>query len=214
MLEQALTHRSKSSVNNERLEFLGDSILSYIISERLYAAYPDEPEGNLTRMRAALVKGETLTAISQSLGLGEYLRLGQGEQKSGGYRRESTLADAFEALLGAIYLDGGIEPVRTLCDSVFEPRIAKLPPVAQLKDPKTRLQEELQSRGLPLPDYQIRNTSGKAHAQVFHVECLVADLDIIGVGKGSSRKKAQQAAAEDCLSKINAAANHTSGKGH
>ncbi len=202
LLEQALTHRSASAQNNERLEFLGDAVLSFVISAELYARFTQEDEGRLSRLRASLVKGETLAKVAKDLALGDYLRLGSGELKSGGHRRESILADAFEATLGAVYLDGGIDPVRRIILALFAERMANLTPETVLKDPKTRLQEYLQSRRLPLPEYAVLTISGEAHKQQFEVSCRVTGLAEPTFASGRSRRKAEQQAAADALARL------------
>src|SRR5215468_5717869 len=180
----ALTHRSAEGPNNERLEFLGDSVLNLLLSERLYREFPGASEGDLSRLRARLVSEEPLAEVAQSMQLGELLLLGSGELKTGGFRRQSILADAFEALCGALYLDGGLEPVRTRIGPLFETRIAVLPEPATLKDPKTRLQEHLQANGRPLPVYSVKRTSGEPHAQVFLVTCAVPHASLETEGEG------------------------------
>ena len=199
LLIAALTHRSAGSGNNERLEFLGDAVLAYHISIELYRRFPEANEGELSRMRSTLVKGETLAVLAQKIGLGDYLRLGPGELKSGGFRRESILADAFEALLGAIFLDGGRDKAQDFIERYFNVLLDDASPKDILKDPKTRLQEFLQSRRFPLPDYTVTNTHGNAHQQLFTVQCQVKPLKIAVTGRGSSRRKAEQAAAEATL---------------
>lgn len=199
LLAQALTHRSASSCNNERLEFLGDAVLSCVISTELYNRFSEADEGSLSRLRASLVRGETLAAVARSLALGDYLRLGSGELKSGGFRRESILADAFEAIIGGIYLDGGIESARAFILRLFGERLDKASPVAAAKDPKTRLQEFLQSRRRALPTYTVLAVEGQAHAQKFRVSCEVEGLETAALGEGSSRRKAEQAAAREAL---------------
>ena len=199
LLEQALTHRSFGSRNNERIEFLGDAILGYLISIELYRRFPQASEGELSRLRASLVKGETLASIATELDLGDYLNLGSGELKSGGHRRRSILADAFEAIIGAVYLDSGIDNASALVEAFFKERIAELDPRTLKKDPKTRLQEYLQARGNELPEYQVVATEGKAHEQRFKVECTIGSLADKVTGEGTSRRKAEQAAAEKML---------------
>jgi ribonuclease-3 len=196
LLRQALTHRSHGSPHNERLEFLGDSVLSLAISSKLIHDFPRLTEGDLSRVRAHLVKEPTLAEIAQELQLGDYMRLGEGELKSGGFRRPSILADALEAILGAIYLDAGFEEASRVIDALFSPIIAKLDPKNLSKDPKTQLQEYLQSRKLSLPRYVIIATEGEAHEQHFKLECVIADLDIHAQGEGASRRKAEQEAAK------------------
>lgn len=195
----ALTHRSYGSPNNERLEFLGDAVLSLVISEALYLKFPRQDEGALSRLRANLVNGETLARRARELALGEELLLGPGEMKSGGFRRDSILAGAVEALIGAVYLEAGFGAARELVLAVFAREIAAVSPERAIKDPKTRLQEYLQGRHLPLPDYQVLSIEGHDHAQVFRVECRVAGLSEALTGEGSSRRKAEQEAAEKAL---------------
>lgn len=194
LLQQALTHRSKSNKNNERLEFLGDSVLGLTISAELYKRYPDTDEGALTRLRARLVRKETLASIAREIDLGEVLRLGTGELKSGGFDRDSILADALEAIFGAAYEDGGIEAGRALVLHLYQPVFEDITSRSSAKDPKTRLQELLQKQHLPLPTYNMIDVNGKAHKQTFVVECVVSGIDPV-TGKGSSRRKAEQDAA-------------------
>ncbi|MCE9679064.1 ribonuclease III [Shewanella sp. AS1] len=201
LLEQALTHRSAASQHNERLEFLGDSILSIVISDALYHQFPKATEGDLSRMRATLVCGKMLAEIAKEFTLGDYLKLGPGELKSGGFRRESILADAVEAIIGAIYLDASLDICRELILKWYQSRLATIEPVNQ-KDPKTLLQEHLQGFKRPLPEYKVVNISGEAHAQTFTVECRVEQLDEAMVGIASSRRKAEQLAAAKVLEQI------------
>lgn len=196
LLRQALTHRSYGTPHNERLEFLGDSVLSLSISSTLYRDFPKLSEGDLSRMRAHLVKEPTLAEIAQGMQLGDFLLLGEGELKSGGFRRPSILADALEAILGAIYLDSSFDATRSVIDHLYAPIIGKLDPKKLSKDPKTQLQEYLQSLKLPLPQYLIVATEGEAHEQHFKVECVVPELDIRVMGEGASRRKAEQEAAK------------------
>lgn len=198
-LQTALTHRSAKSDNNERMEFLGDAILSYIISIELYRRFPEAREGELSRLRASLVKGETLAKVANEIGLGDFLVMGSGELKSGGYRRSSTLADALEALIGAIYLDGGLDEASRFVKAIFAQRLDKCHPSKARKDPKTRLQEWLQAQSRPLPEYEVIATQGQAHNQSFKVECRVEGLQAPVYGDGSSRRKAEQMAAEAAL---------------
>lgn len=198
-LELALTHRSKGANNNERLEFLGDAILGFIVAELLYVQYQTAMEGHLSRFRASLVKKETLADIARGYSLGDYLQLGPGELKSGGFRRDSILADAMEAILGAMYLDGGIEAVRTLIERSLEDRLAALSIAAEHKDPKTCLQEYLQGKKLPLPEYEVVATHGDEHEQIFEVRCRVSGLSNPVEGRGTSRRSAEQAAAQRAL---------------
>lgn len=202
LLDVALRHRSAGAMHNERLEFLGDSVLNFVIASALYRRFPAATEGMLSRMRASLVKGDTLAEIARELELGEYLHLGSGELKSGGFRRGSILADAFEALIGAVYEDGGIGAAQDLVLRFFESRLDESRPAMALKDPKTRLQEFLQARGRPLPEYRVAEVQGQAHNQTFTVECLVEGLDGPSLGTGSSRRKAEQRAAEQALERL------------
>ncbi|MBT1452315.1 ribonuclease III [Glaciecola sp. XM2] len=202
LLEQALTHRSAGKLHNERLEFLGDAILGLCVAEVLYLKFPKQPEGKLTRMRSMLVKGQTLSAIARELSLGEFIRLGSGEMKSGGHRRDSILADAVEALLGAIYLESGLESARTTIENLFASRIINLDPNLQIKDNKTQLQEYLQAQQIDLPNYEVVNITGKDHAQIFEVLCTVASLELAERAKGKSRRIAEQEAAKTILEKI------------
>lgn len=202
LLSQALTHKSVSRKNYERLEFLGDSILNAVVSTRLYELFPDAPEGDLSRMRARIVRGKTLGDLAAGLSLGKYLNLGEGEKKSGGFRRSSILADALEALIGAIYLDGGYFACRDVITSLCDPLIRSLPSVEELKDHKTRLQEWLQSRGHALPEYELVREEGADHAKTFHVMCRLPPLGLEVVATGDSRRKAEQAAAGNLLDQI------------
>ncbi len=195
LLRQALTHRSMGQQNNERLEFLGDSILGFVVSGMLYHHFPDVPEGDLSRLRARLVRGENLAEVARGFRLGEALLLGQGELKSGGFRRDSILADAMEAIIGAIYLDSGFEQCEQWLKALFEGQIASLPPLSQLKDPKTRLQEWLQARSRPLPLYEVVKVEGEGHLQTFTVACRVEGMNLTTRGRGRSRRKAEQEAA-------------------
>lgn len=198
-LTQALTHRSASSTNNERLEFLGDAVLDTVISEIVYRDQPEAAEGDLSRLRSALVKDASLAELSAQLGLGEHLILGPGEKKAGGHRRASILADALEAVFGAVYLDAGYEAAARVICTAYGERLQNLPDAADLRDPKTRLQEYLQSKKLGLPTYEITDTRGKAHKQSFTVACEVAKLHMRSVGVGSSRRDAEQEAADKML---------------
>jgi len=202
LLALALTHRSAGHKNNERLEFLGDSIVNHIIAEALYQKFPDADEGDMSRMRAALVKGDTLAEVARGLNLGEYLKLGPGERKSGGYRRGSILADALEALAGAILLDSNVERCRECILNLFESRLDGLGDEPTQKDPKTALQEYLQGRGKPLPVYELRQTDGSDHTPQFHVNCILKKPAMVVAGMGGSRRKAEQAAARATLQRI------------
>jgi len=195
LLTQALTHRSYASLNNERLEFLGDSVLNCTVARALYDAFPDLPEGSLSRLRANLVRQETLAEIAVTLKLGDVLRLGEGELKSGGFRRPSILADALESLFGAVFLDAGFDEAARVVRRLFDPLVAQIDPRASGKDPKTQLQELLQSRRLPLPDYRLVGTEGEAHDQSFIVECVLGKPVLSTRGVGKSRRAAEQEAA-------------------
>ena len=199
LLEEALTHRSWGVNNYERLEFLGDSVLNLVVSSRLFELKPGASEGDLSRMRARLVRGESLTDIAGGLGLGKQLILGEGEMKSGGFHRDSILADAFEALLGAIFLDSDYASCRTVILDLFDPLIEKLPGIEELKDAKSRLQEWLQGRGRPLPEYTLLREEGANHVKKFHVQCRIADDGSVMDASGSSLRKAEQAAAAKML---------------
>jgi ribonuclease-3 len=196
LLQDALTHRSMGSRNNERLEFLGDSVLNLVVSSRLYERRPEAQEGDLSRMRSRLVRESSLAVVASGLGLGKQLNLGESELKSGGFRRASILADAFEALLGAIFLDGGYLACRAVILDLFDPLIEGLPGADALKDPKTRLQEWLQGRARPLPEYELIREEGADHAKKFHVSCTLPDDHTVVEANGSSRRKAEQAAAK------------------
>ena len=201
LLQQALTHCSAGSINNERLEFLGDAVLGCVITDELYRRYPQAHEGKLSRLRANLVRRESLAAVAHWLDIGQYLHLGTGERKSGGHHRDSILSDAMEALLGAIYLDGGFDACRTCILTLFSDVLDSLSEVAALKDAKTRLQEHLQSRHLALPEYRVTEVTGEAHAQFFKVECHVGDTEPTQ-GQGKNRRYAEQDAAEKMLTQL------------
>lgn len=202
LMTLALTHRSANGTHNERLEFLGDSILSFVIADDLYHRFPNVDEGDMSRMRATLVRGKTLAELGREFELGNHLLLGPGELKSGGFRRDSILADCVEAIIGAIYLDSDIEKVRSIVLDWYQSRLETIQPGVNQKDPKTRLQECLQGRRLPLPAYTVTNVHGEAHNQEFTVQCEVTGLDKPVVGKGGSRRKAEQAAAELALQQL------------
>jgi ribonuclease-3 len=199
LLKRALTHRSKSADNNERLEFLGDSVLNFIIAMELYDRYPALTEGELTRVRASLVKKETLAELARELGLGDFLELGGGECKSGGHERDSILADGLEAIFGAIFKDGGFMQTKAVVLKLYQTWFANLDPQMVLKDPKTRLQEYLQQQSLRTPTYNILEVFGESHQQNFIVECRVPGLEKSVQGQGSSRRKAEQQAASKAL---------------
>jgi ribonuclease III len=191
----ALTHRSAGAEHNERLEFLGDSILNCAVARLLYEAHPQADEGALSRLRASLVSGESLAQIAGDLGLGDYLRLGPGELKTGGFRRASILADALEAMLGAIFLDAGYDAAAAAVTRIAAPKMLDLPAAGSLKDPKTRLQEILQAQGVALPLYTLTAVTGDPHAQSFTVTCEVPVFGVSAVGEGGSRRRAEQLAA-------------------
>ena len=204
LLQEALTHRSAGPRNNERLEFLGDGVLNMVVAARLYELRPQAQEGDLSRMRARLVRGVTLSDIAAGIALGRQLSLGEGEMKSGAYRRTSIQADAFEAILGAIFIDGGYKACRKVILHFFDPIIENLPDVEDLKDAKTRLQEWLQARGRPLPLYTLEREEGADHAKKFFVSCRLPDDSSSAEESGSSRRKAEQAAAGRLLRELQA----------
>ena len=199
--DQALTHRSASSRHNERLEFLGDALLGHIITSQIYQRFPEASEGELSRMRASLVKEKTLAQLAAELELGDVLHLGSGELKSGGFRRESILADALEAVIGAIYLDKGFPVCEQVVLRLFAQRLEQLPDAGTDKDAKTQLQEALQAERLPLPQYDLLETFGDAHAQMFHVRCTLHD-GCQAEGRGNSRRRAEQQAASVLLAQL------------
>ncbi len=196
LLQQALTHRSHSLAHNERIEFLGDSILNCCIADELYRRFGELKEGELSRLRASLVRQEALAELAQQLELGTYLRLGEGELKSGGFRRPSILADSLEALFGAVFLDGGFGAAQGVIRSLYASLLEHLDPQTLGKDPKTLLQESLQARRIPLPQYAVVATKGAAHKQQFQVECHIPELAIRTTGFGASRRIAEQEAAQ------------------
>ena len=202
LLTQALTHRSYSGINNERLEFLGDGVLNCVMASQLYQRYPKLPEGDLSRLRAHLVKEPTLGEIARGLNLGESLRLGEGEVKSAGWRRQSVLADALEAIIGAVFVDGGFSAAEALVARLYAPLLDQLDPKSIAKDPKTLLQEYLQGCKVDLPEYVVLATEGEAHCQTFRVECYIAKLGIRTQGEGSSRRVAEQQAAQLAYQKV------------
>ena len=195
LLLRALTHRSHSALHNERLEFLGDSILNCVVAAELFERFDGVSEGDLSRLRAQLVREETLHQLAQTLRLGDHLQLGEGELKSGGFARPSILADAFEALIGAVFVDGGFPAARETIRRLYEPLLAALDPTELGKDPKTLLQELLQARRIALPQYSVVATHGAAHSQNFEVECLIPQLSVRTQGSGSTRRNAEQEAA-------------------
>ena len=196
LLTQALTHRSFGSTNNERLEFLGDGVLNFIVASQLYLKFPKLDEGDLSRLRAHLVKEPTLGEIALTLNIGDALKLGEGELKSGGWRRPSVLADALEAMIGAVFLDAGFAAAEAVVIKLFTPLIEKIDPKAIGKDPKSLLQEYLQSKKIDVPSYEVLAIEGEAHCQTFRVECRVAKFNIVTQGEGTSRRAAEQQAAE------------------
>ncbi len=202
LLQQALTHRSHSSLHNERLEFLGDSVLNCVVASLLFDKYSKIDEGDLSRLRANLVKQQSLYEIAQRLELSQFLRLGEGELKSGGFRRPSILADTLEALFGAIYLDSGFDAARDVIRAMYVPILQSVDPKTLGKDAKTLLQEYLQGKKIPLPQYNVVATHGAAHNQEFEVECLVPKLDIQVFGTGGSRRAGEQAAAKRALEAV------------
>lgn len=199
LLELALTHRSFSANNNERLEFLGDSVLNCVVADALFRRFPDLPEGDLSRVRAVLVRQQTLFERAQALGIGDQLMLGDGELRSGGRQRPSILADGLEAIIGAVYTDGGFETAHRVVLGIFDATLRDADPVAIGKDPKTLLQEYLQGRHLPLPNYAVIATVGEPHRQRFQVECSIPQLAIKVLGEGLSRRAAEQNAAASAL---------------
>jgi len=192
---RALTHRSHSAVHNERLEFLGDSVVNCTVADALYRKFPDLPEGDLHRLRASLVCDSSLAAVARNHNIGSYLRLGAGELKSGGLTRSSTLAAALEAIVGAVFLDGGFDAAATVVQTLFGAALTNIDPLKTAKDPKTLLQEYLARRGIALPSYSLIATRGQAHELAFHVACEVATLAIRCEGEGPSRRSAEQEAA-------------------
>jgi len=203
LLEQALTHRSIGNSNNERLEFLGDSILGFVVADKIYQKFPEADEGIMSRLRANIVNGDSLADVATSLRLGEELLLGPGELKSGGRNRPSILSDAVEAIIGAIYKDDSLLAAQAWIEKHFANKLNALSTQAAIKDPKTRLQEYLQSRGEQVPDYKLMSTTGLDHNQLFTVECCVAIINQTFTASASSRKKAEQKSAHKVLEKLN-----------
>ena len=202
LLRQALTHRSVGNRNNERLEFLGDSLLNCVIADDLFQRFPEASEGDLSRMRAHLVKGETLAELAQELDLGNFLSLGPGELKSGGFRRNSILAGAMEAVFGAVYCDAGFAAVQAMILTLYRVRLEKADTNSLHKDPKTQLQEYLQGRRLALPEYAVVSVEGKDHKQLFRVNCMVSPLPEPVTGSGRSRRRAEQDAAARAMAQL------------
>ena len=202
LLQMALTHRSHSSPHNERLEFLGDSILNGVIARQLFERFPELPEGDLSRLRANLVRQDSLHQLALTLSLGKFLRLGEGELKSGGSQRPSILADALEALFGAIWLDAGYDSASGVIVRLYTDLLTAIVPGQPIKDAKTRLQEVLQGKRLPLPKYSLIGTEGEAHAQQFKIACDIDSLRLRTEGSGGSRRAAEQMAAERALERM------------
>jgi ribonuclease-3 len=203
LLARALTHRSKSDNNNERLEFLGDAVLGLVIADELHKVLPESDEGSLSRQHSSLVRNETLADISAAVGLGDIMLLGSGDSRSGGHQRASTLADGLEAIVGAVYLDGGLDAATDVILRLYGSRLEDLPESDELKDPKTLLQEALQSGGREVPVYDVGHEEGPPHARSFVCVCTISELDISTTGKGSSHRKAEQAAAAEALNILN-----------
>lgn len=208
LLAQALTHRSYGARHNERLEFVGDAVLNCVVASVLFDRFPDIDEGDLSRVRANLVNRDTLAEVARRLGLGDEVRLGEGELRSGGAERASILADALEALYGAVFIDGGFDAARTVIDVTFNDRLRDTDPAIVDKDPKTRLQEWLQARRLAVPEYRVIDVRGDAHAQRFTAECSIAALGIATHGSGTSRRIAEQAAATSAFALTTAGDRH------
>lgn len=202
LLAQALTHRSATGPNNERLEFLGDAVLDLVISEVVWGMRPQASEGTLSRIRSSLVKDTTLVELATELGFVEHLIVGSGVRKAGGYGRSSILADALEAVFGAVYLDAGFAEARRVVRAAYGERLQALPESASLRDPKTRLQENLQARKIDLPTYRVEKTTGQAHRQSFEVSCCIEALDARTIGRGTSRRRAEQDAATKMLALV------------
>lgn len=194
---QAITHRSANGKHNERMEFLGDSVLGLIITNALYRQQPKASEGYLSRLRASLVNENTLAEIANELSLGDFLRLGAGELKSGGFRRKSILSDTLEAVIGSVYLEKGMDAATDFVLNIYTNRFDELPSEDDLKDPKSRLQEILQSRGYDIPQYELISTTGDAHRQIFTAECTIDSMSIKTKGVAGSRRKAEQQSAQN-----------------
>lgn len=199
LLQQALTHRSSTGSNNERLEYLGDAVLDVVVSEVTFRQKPAASEGVLSRIRSSLVKDTMLATLAQELDLGQHLILGSGEKKAGGFRRSSILADALEAIFGAVYLDAGFEESKRVILKVYGDRLRNLPESAARRDPKSRLQELLQSKKIDLPVYKVDSVTGQAHRQHFEVSCTIDALDTVAIGRGPTRRQAEQEAATKML---------------
>lgn len=204
LLRQALTHRSFGTPHNERLEFVGDAVLNCVVARALFARFPDTAEGDLSRTRASLVNRDTLAQVARNLDVGDVVRLGEGEVKSGGTARASILADALEAVFGAVFLDGGYDAAARVIEAAYGDTLREADPGVLAKDPKTRLQEWLQGRKVSVPEYAVVATRGEAHAQQFDVECRIPALDVVTLGTGASRRAAEQAAAAAALRAVDA----------
>lgn len=202
LLARALTHRSHGAAHNERLEFVGDAVLNCVVAAALYRRLRDLPEGDLSRLRANLVNRDTLAQLARQIGLGALLRVGEGERRGGGGERPSIVADALEAVFGAVFLDGGYDAARAAIERVYGDLLAEADPEILGKDPKTRLQEWLQARRIPVPEYVVVGTHGEAHAQQFAVECRVPTLGVVAPGVGASRRAAEQDAAERAWNEV------------
>ena len=202
LLRQALTHRSAPGINNERLEYLGDAVLQIAVSEFVFRRWPEADEGTLSRLRSSLVKDSTLAEVATNLGIGAHLILGPGEKKTGGHRRTSILADAMEAVFAAVYLDAGFDAARDVIHRAYADRLTDLADSVDLRDPKTRLQELLQSQKIPLPSYRVVTVSGKAHQQSFEVSCSIDEPSLQCNGQGESRRAAEQDAAAAMLAQL------------
>jgi ribonuclease-3 len=209
LLTQALTHRSYGATHNERLEFVGDAVLSCVMAAMLYERFPDIAEGDLSRIRANLVNRDTLARLGRALELGGMLRVGEGELRSGGRSRPSIIADALEAVFGAIFIDSGFDAARSVIEKVFAQELAGIDPAVSGKDAKTRLQEWLQARRAPVPEYTVVSVAGEAHAQIFTIECRVPSYGVVTFGEGPSRRVAEQQAAEGAYARLSASAART-----
>lgn len=212
LLTQALTHRSYGGSNNERLEFLGDSVLNLAIADQLYQRYPKLPEGDLSRLRASLVKEATLSEIAIALNIGESLQLGEGELKSAGWRRPSVLADALEAIIGAVYIDSGFDASYQLVSRLYADRLERLDPKSVGKDAKSMLQEYLQAKKIDVPEYSVLATEGEAHCQTFKVECHIRKFNLRTQGEGTSRRAAEQLAAQSAYEQLIKQGTHDAAK--
>jgi ribonuclease-3 len=212
LIERALTHRSHSIDHNERLEFIGDAVLNCVIAQTLYERFPQIPEGDLSRVRASLVNRNTLARLAADLDIGRAVRFGEGEQRSGGPSRPSILADALEAIFGAVFVDGGYDRTHAVISRVFAGELTHLDPATLGKDPKTRLQEWLQARKMAVPEYVVTAITGEAHAQSFAVECRIAALGVVSDGNGPSRRDAEQLAAARAYEQVTAGPNTERGR--